>query len=1546
MPSIFLIWILSISGIGFSQSGTSFSSDSLISELKVFYNLVDVDLSKDREAYLKDSIINGLGQIWLSKIAREDRKRISTVLNYQIEKRFDKNTTVLHYLQIITILKNTKENDFNPLMTGIDAMIANHNIQSQAIQECIDDLFLLYTENYLCKTKAALWKLSSGTFVLIYNSAIKNLLVQINNGTLDLYSQDNDTVTIFNASGNYQLSNNTWKGKTGRITWERFNIPPSEIKADLQNYSINFRKNDFTIDSVTFTNKNVLDYPVLGQLSHKALLRTFKEGIYPQFRSYRTDYKLKSTQKNIDFVGGIQMKGNTVNYTGTDSIPAIAEYKLKGKVVLKATSENFSLFENKLKSYETNVILFVGKKDTISHPNVELDISGDLVSLIRTSKGTGNRPFYDSYQKIFITADRLLWNTQDSLIKFSTKSGNESWFKSVDYFTKEDFEKHKMYETTNPLFQLRNYSQKVNSRTFYAGEYAEFCKQAVEGVEQRLIGFWYDGFIDYNTRTKLVKVNQKLFDNIQFFFDKKDYDVINIQSEGIKISSDFADIFPNYNAAFDTRTNKLYVYGVSQVIINERKRTGFVPDNQSFVMDKNRNMFFSGRLRVGLADFYGKDFSFDYENYTFKVTQSDSLVYRVWEKDLTNLGENDKAKYVESAIEHISGTVQIDHKKNKSGAKDIPIYPSFTASDTSYVYYDRRNKQGNVYNRATFYFKNYPFKHDSLMNMSKKRLRIPGMMYSDNIFPLFEDTLRVQNDYSLGFLHRTADGGMKLFNGKVSLSSQNSTMDSYIRLSNEGLQANGIATWNNTSIATKDFTLYPDSLTALADEIEIREVMNDSTFTEFPQVNGRLIQTSWNAVEDVVTYKTTGIAVDMYNGKAKFAGTFQYRPSSLTGKGKTIVEEGTLYSENFSFTNTSFLSDKADIEIKEENSDKKDIIIKNMKSFVDIKSSKALFQANEDGPESSVTFVTDQYISYPHHLIWHTGEGKINMNYNMDLYTNPKYSKEEVLMDSMYILDIARFDKSIYAPAYGDLRFISTKPGQDSLMFFGSRANYYTGNKKLIAKDVMRIIVADIEVTPTSDIVIGDNGELEKLLNTTVKARGLHIITNVDIKINSSNAYVASSGIYQYEDMNKTFQNINFDNITYDAYKKATIAHGFVEQYHNFTLNPWFDFYGDVYFSATKDRLNFDGFARIKHTCTIGPKWFHFATDINPDSVYLPLSPDMHSDLEMNKARIFADIMTSKDSIHTFPAFLSNDPAGTSESLITLRDSMYYVTYNQNENRFEITTLEKFKNKDLPGNYMDLNRTYCIVNAEGKLNYSKSIKINRIGGTGNIRFDMNSGEATMQTLLYLDFFFNKKSLDVIVSKLSLNTSLPGIKVNDKSYSKLMSELIGLEKYTTMINEMSENAGLPRRFPEELNNTFVFTNLYMKWDPVSKSFKSTGKFGISNIGNQMINKQVNGHIQIKKRRTGDMLYIYFETAPDEWFFYTFSGGIMRTFSSVSEYNAAIEELKTQDKKIKTEKGLFNYMLTNEEAKNLFIYEFTGSHPALDDFEEGEEDEDDE
>ncbi len=1539
--SVILFVCFTFSRIGFSQTVNSFTVDSIPSELRHYYNITPETVLKDKVLQKKDSVISILDGMWIAKFDRNERKIIAKSLNYQAEKHFDKNSTSWNYVKTIIKLKKERSADFNIWLQYYNKLMHIPSITSSQIKIFTDGIYYFISDNYLINIKSSVWKFSEGTYKFTYNNEESVFLIKLNNINLESISADGDTLKINKTNGTFNLLQLKWKGNKGYADWTYFGYSPTKIKADLSNYMIDFKKNEYKADSVSFINKEILDYPILGRIHDKASKRAKKQGFYPLFRSYDYNYEVKSKQDYISFRSGIEMKGAVLKYVGSDSVQAQAKYVRNGKEYFKAISNEFSSLDSLLTSNNSNITLYIGKSDSVTHPNVRIQIKNNEFSFTRNHKGTGNLPYYDSYQKVYISADNITWNIQDTLIRFYSKLGNVANIKSVDYFTKEDFTKHRMYELNNPLFDIKKYTRKIGSRSFYAGEYAKYVRQSEAGVVHRLMGLWYEGFLDYNPNTKYVTVKQKLYDYIKFFFDKKDYDVINIVSKGVQRAQD-AELYPLINAFYNTKTNKLTVFGVNRVILNKRKKVGFVPAKKSFVLGEDRDMYFSGRLRVGMADFYGKDFYFNYEKYDIKVNKGDSLVYRVWDKDFSETSEKDRAVFLTSTIEDVSGLIRIDVQSNKSGAKSISKFPLFICKDTSYVYYDK-STNGNAYPRETFYFKNYPFKHDSLMYITKYNLKIPGKLIAGGIVPNFEDTLEVQKDYSLGLIYQTPDEGIDLFNGKVSLSAENSSMHSFIKLSNEGLVANGEAKWNNTTITTKDFNLYPDSLTAMADKIEISKYINEETYAEFPEVKGEMVSTKWDAVNDVVRYRTTkDHPVEMYEGKSKFEGEFEYRPQSLTGKGVFTLDEGTVTAEDFAFSKESLLSDKADITIKEKNSEEKDVIIKNMKSFIDIKAGKAVF-AEDEGEKSSVTFVNDEYISYPKQLVWHTGQGKINFGYNMNKFTNPKFSKEKILLDSAYLIDVCRFNKSIFTPNYGDMKFVSTNPDRDSLMFFGSRANYYTGNKKIIVKDVQRIIVADVVVTPSSDVVIDKNGEMEKLLKTTVRARGVHNISEVDIKISSSKKYVASSGIYEYEDLNNKIENINFDNITYDQQKGASVAHGFIEQYEKFTLNPWFEYYGDVYFNASKDRLRFEGFAKIIHSCKIAkPKWFYFKSEINPDSIYLPLEPFLHSDLEASKARIFADIMSAKDSIYTFPVFLSSDPYGTSESILSVRDSSYYVTYNQRNNRYEITTLDKFNNRNLPDNYLDLSRNYCIVNGEGKIKYSKSVKINDLGGTGSIRYDTNSGDVTMQTLTYLDFNISQKVLNILKDRLITNISLNSMKVRENSYKKPLYELLGVEATDKLLQEMSVNSGQAKKFPEKLNKTLVFSDLTFVWDPISKSYKSKGKIGVLNIGKRMINKYVEGHIQIKKRRSGDRIYIYLETGENEWFFFSFSGSIMRTISSVHEYNQAIADLKTKEKRFKTDRGIYNYMLTNEETKNLFIYEFTGEHPALDEFDDSTED----
>ena len=83
-------------------------------------------------------------------------------------------------------------------------------------------------------------------------------------------------------------------------------------------------------------------------------------------------------------------------------------------------------------------------------------------------------------------------------------------------------------------------------------------------------------------------------------------------------------------------------------------------------------------------------------------------------------------------------------------------------------------------------------------------------------------------------------------------------------------------------------------------------------------------------------------------------------------------------------------------------------------------------------------------------------------------------------------------------------------------------------------------------------------------------------------------------------------------------------------------------------------------------------------------------------------------------------------------------------------------------------------------------------------------------------------------------------------------------------------------------------TMVLTDVHLKWNEETESFQSFGKIGIGNIGEKQVNKLVDGHIEMQRKRSGDVLSIYLEAGKDNWFFFNYKRGLMQAYSSNAEY----------------------------------------------------------
>ena len=132
----------------------------------------------------------------------------------------------------------------------------------------------------------------------------------------------------------------------------------------------------------------------------------------------------------------------------------------------------------------------------------------------------------------------------------------------------------------------------------------------------------------------------------------------------------------------------------------------------------------------------------------------------------------------------------------------------------------------------------------------------------------------------------------------------------------------------------------------------------------------------------------------------------------------------------------------------------------------------------------------------------------------------------------------------------------------------------------------------------------------------------------------------------------------------------------------------------------------------------------------------------------------------------------------------------------------------------------------------------------------------------------------------------------------------------------------------KKLPDALRKTFVFNDLKMRWDNESNSYKSFGKIGISNIGNKQVNKYVDGKVQIIKKRSGDVLTIYLEIDKNNWYFFTYTRGIMQAISSDVDFNTSIQSVKPDKRKSKAKKGTqsYQFMYSTTRRKKDFLRKF--------------------
>jgi hypothetical protein len=1317
-----------------------------------------------------------------------------------------------------------------------------------------------------------------------------------------------DSIAIENTAGIFYPTNGKFYGKGGKVSWARCGLDES-VYATLKNYNIDCKTGTYTSDSATFVGKQFFDKPQLGKVTDR-IITEHQEKTYPRFDSYSRRLVVKNIYPDVDYDGGFGMRGP--KFVGSGS-PARIVFRRNNQKFLEVSARAFGMSKDKIVASPGAVKFFLDK-DSIYHQGLSFNymVEKRTVTIFRGEDGLEKIPFADSYHKFEIHIEQIVWQIDEPIISFNFLPNNfqgEAFFESFDFYTRDKAESVRGNEKVSPITKMiEYYNSNGKPETFTTVDFAKYIKYLATDLRPIIFKMAIYGLIYYNPETDLITVKPRLFEYAENARHKHDYDIITLHSV-LGNATDQVSGKKVDNATMNLLNYDITVRGVKQVLLSDTQKVWIFPKRGEVVLKKNRELDFSGTVASGKFEFVGKDFIFDYEQFKIKMKTIDSI--KIYVESEPDANGNVSFRKVQTLIENANGELRIDAPKNKSGWGKAPTFPTFQSFKDSYAFYDKRQIFKGVYNKDKFYFKLDPFTIDSLDNFRNERLRFDGTFASAGIFPDFREKLTLQKDYSLGFIRQTPPGGFPVYGGKANFNQE-------IRLSNKGLRGGGDLDFSSSHSVVPDLIFFPDSANGFANTYDVKE--GDSP--EFPMAHGDTVRLHFMPYKELLQAYNTKRTFSAYKEHVSFKGRFDLTNKELTGNGRVDFEKADLSAGKILFVKRRFFSDTANFHLKAFDEEGLTFSTVNVNSKIDLDKREGDFITNGKG--SYVKFDKNQYIAYMDRFKWYMDKEDIELG--------DTQKKVET--------DVSESGIDLEGP-----QFISIHPKQDSLRFLAPGAKYNLRKYIIQAKNVPFINVADARVFPDNgDVTIFKNAVMDTLRNSSILANVVtkyHQIRNATTNIYGRLSYLAS-GEYQYLDENDKPYLIKFQTIRPDT-GGQTISDGEIAEKENFKFNDYFSFAGKVYLQATQQFLTFDGGTKIVHNCNkIGKSYLKFKGEINPKEIQIPIPEKA---LDMNGAPVGTGLFFNMDTNMVYSTFLSLQGARSSKDVI---EAAGVLTYDKENAMYEISNKEKLAEMSLPGNYVSLNTSNCVVSTEGKYNVSTDLGQVKLTCVGNARHSSVNDSIDFNLIMVIDFFFENSAIKKMAKDFEIYLgSLSPVPLEGDLFNHGLIELLGKERGDKAISELNLN-GTYKRFPDELEKNIVLNDVKLTYNKRYKGFVSEGMLGVGNILKTEIFRYMNGFVAIKKDKRGkdkDVLDIYLEADANTWYYFNYFNGRLLALSSNDQFNKSIKELKGKSKKMEVDKGpSYSFdILGNVRKKDQFLSDMKRIGSFKDKEEEKNEDE---
>jgi hypothetical protein len=1387
---------------------------------------------------------------------------------------------------------------FNNYIKALNTIAENRKIRDFDL--LIESTNRLFETGFLYESLSVRWKTDGESLFEYFDEKPRFVFLRTN---LIGYANSDSTKIHFTQGAFYPLTQ-TWQGKSGLVDFSRAGFDVSEMFIQLGSYEINLRTSRYQADSVNFFNKIYFEKPLFGRLEERVLANVRTEtASYPTFVSYDNSLVIENIFDNVDFEGQYTQVGGRVRSGGKNDL-ATLRFRKNNQTILTVSAKNFLFGKQRISTPMAEVRIPLGDGEILhSTAEVRFDNSRRELSVLHPNLNAFKNPIHNSYHEIDMHVEAIYWTIDSVFMDFRMLRipNNEGIgiFESKNFFSEQDMQLLMQQIDYNPFFLLRKMSEQFQSRTLRIASIADFFRQDITQIRVMLLRMASMGFLRYDAEKEDVELQQKLFHYLQSSAKRSDFDVFRITSKQVD----------SPNARLNLETHDFQIFGIDQIFLSLVQNVYVVPDGQTITMKKNRDFEFDGKIHSGKFDFVAERCYFDYDRFTISMDIIQSMEFSVKYGQPDFYG-NFQLQKVGTTIEELTGIIFIDSATNRSGKEWYRHFPVFESFQNSYVRYEKPNIQNGVYFADQFYFTIYPFRLENLNNFETDSLRFDGDLTSAGIFPTIYEKLKVMPDFSLGFTTLPPENFWQIYENRGEFYDT-------LHLSNDGLIGNGRLDFQTSTNYSNRIIFMPDSTNAIFQTFDVEA---QSMGPEFPSAQGKTARLHWQPYENSfsVTNRRDGFSV--FDDELKFFGELILSDEGMVGNGTAIFKNKTeMSSENFVIKNKDLFSDSVKFALKSKDGQHTAIQSENYMVHVDFDGQRGYFESNN--PEVFLQFPLIRYLCFMNELEWDMKSNHVYLKNS----EKSSYSNEE--LDRMNLRELIAIGDDLPGS-----EFISLHPRQDSLTFISPLAEYNLETNELSIQQVRIIYVADIAVQPNEgSIVIGKDSYIKPFekSNVLVDVHNQYFdIFNAEISIQGRTRYTAN-GTYNYIDVDDEIFPIYFEKLTPDR-NGTTTATARITIEDEFSLSPAFGFYGQATLKATEPFLSFSGNSKVNYICEEDERsWFSINTSINPKNVEIPITGQPQNRSTRREGAGF--YLSGQGDL--FPSFLTQLKS-TDRVVLNKTGTLFF---DAEQKAYIIEPKEKANENDL----LIQNTSDCTLKLHGTPDFNLNLGRVIWDNFGILQHNYRDNSTLFDAVIGMKFFFDEKALKILTESLELGDA--GAEQNtDKFVDFIYSKLPGRE--AERLEREIETFGSVRRIPSNLEQTILFSDVKLLWDEKSRSFVSIGKLGIAAIGQTQINKYINGTLQVLKSRRGDVINLYLEISRREWYFFSYSDGLMQVIASEPDFNDLITAQKASKRKQKggEGKGRYEFGISTIRRKNDFVSRVNAIRENLDETDEEDDD----